>query len=121
MRSHGAFRRPRPASGNGPRSTTRSLPSSCAAWTDLCGGGPGLRDIPTCASRRERHGRLTSPGGDARMNRSTVTFGEALAAVCGVLLVLVMFALPWFQVEVTTSLTDPLASGGSAINTGSAF
>ena len=30
------------------------------------------------------------------MNRSTVTFGEALAAVCGVLLVLVMFALPWF-------------------------
>ncbi len=55
------------------------------------------------------------------MNRSTVTFGEALAAVCGVLLVLVMFALPWFQVEVTTSLTDPLASGGAAINTGSAF
>jgi hypothetical protein len=57
------------------------------------------------------------------MNRSTVTFGEALAAVSGVLLLLVMFALTWFSVDVTATSPDPVGIGmtGSGSENATAF
>lgn len=55
------------------------------------------------------------------MNRSTVTIGEALAAACGVLLLLCMIALPWFSAHVAPATTTATDLGGSATSIAGAF